>query len=145
MVAPMRPPTHPLKPTVYIASPFRGENAEETRQNLIYARWCMADSLERGEAPYLSHLLYTQIWAETPALREAGLAAGDAWRAVADLVAVYTDLGLTEGMRRALASVPDGRSVGRTLARGALPVTVDGWRRYLSTLTLDTFPALRTP
>lgn len=133
-----------LKSCVYIASPFRGETTEETRQNLIYARLCMLDSLERGEAPYLSHLLYTQVWAETPALREAGLVAGDAWRSIADLVVVYTDLGLTEGMRRALEKAPQGRSIGRRL-RQARGYTIEGWRERLAAMTLDTFPALLTP
>jgi hypothetical protein len=125
---------------VYIASPFRGSTKEETRQNIVYARLCMRDSLERGEAPYLSHLLYTQVWAETEAQREAGLKAGDAWREVSELVAVYTDLGVTEGMRRALQS--SVTSVGRTLGGGALPVTINGWRRHLATLTLGGFPEL---
>ena len=56
----------------YVASPFKGTTVEETRQNIVYARLCMLDSLGRGEAAYLSHLLYTQVWSEDPVTREAG-------------------------------------------------------------------------
>lgn len=65
----------------------------------------MLDSLHRGEAPYASHLLFDQ-----PGLlddlhtdeRELGILAGFAWGEMADLVAVYTDLGISEGMRRGI-------------------------------------------
>lgn len=128
-------------PRVYIASPFNGSTVEETRQNIIYARLCMKDSLERGESPYLSHLLITQVFAETPELREAGLRAGDAWREAADIVAVYTDLGVTPGMQRALSKAKDGTCVGRTLKRPRLH-SVKDWRDVLSLMELETFPAL---
>lgn len=129
---------------VYVASPFQGATVEETRQNIVYARLCMLDSLGRNEAPYLSHLLYTQVWSEAPALREAGLTAGDAWRGVADLVAVYQDLGVTPGMQRALTAAHETRTpaAGRNLGGGALPTTIDDWRAYLATVPLDDFPAL---
>ena len=41
---------------VVLESPFAG-NVE---MNIHYARACMADCLARGEAPFASHLLYTQ-------------------------------------------------------------------------------------
>ncbi len=131
---------------VYVASPFKGATIEETRQNIIYARLCMLDSLTRGEAPYWSHLLYTQVFAETLSLREVGLAAGDAWRSVADLVAVYQDLGVTPGMQRALTAAHETRTpaAGRNIGGGALPTTMEDWRAYLSGRVLDDFPALRT-
>jgi hypothetical protein len=127
---------------VYIASPFRGANVEETRQNIVYARLCMLDSLERGEAPYLSHLLYTQVWSERQGLRERGLAAGDAWRVAAELVAAYQDLGVTPGMQRAIETSGAVPAVGRFLGGGALPSTPERWREYLALLRLDDFPEL---
>lgn len=40
----------------------------------------MLDALDRGEAPYASHLLYTQMLDDTiPAERELGIKAGFAW------------------------------------------------------------------
>jgi hypothetical protein len=132
---------------VYIASPFRGSSAEETRQNIVYARLCMLDSLERGEAPYLSHLLYTQAWSEQR--RSEGLAAGDAWREVADLVALYTDLGESGGMQRAVMSavrqgIPTATRSVHWRDAGALDHldTPAAWRARLALLPLDGFPEL---
>jgi len=127
---------------VYVASPFKGANVEETRQNIVYARLCMLDSLERGEAPYLSHLLYTQCWHEGGGLRERGLAAGDAWRAAAELVAVYQDLGVTPGMQRALEASGATPAVGRFLGGGSLPTNPERWREYLALMPLDDFAEL---
>lgn len=41
---------------VVVESPFAGD----IQKNIEYARKCMADCLKRGEAPFASHLLYTQ-------------------------------------------------------------------------------------
>jgi hypothetical protein len=130
---------------VYVASPFRGATPEETRQNIIYARLCMLDSLERGEAPYLSHLLYTQVWAESDDLRAAGLAAGTAWRRVSDYVALYIDLGVTDGMRLAELDaahhdIPHGYR--KVTLPGVVLETPETWRETLAQLPLDPFPAL---
>ena len=84
---------------VIIESPLAGD----FEKNIRYARYCMLDSLQRGEAPYLSHLLYTQcLNDELPGQRSMGIGAGLAWSKVAELRAVYEDLGLTSGMQKAL-------------------------------------------
>lgn len=131
---------------VYIASPFRGATVEETRQNIVYARLCVLDCLERGESPYASHLIITQVYAETDALRDIGLRAGDAYRAVSDVVALYVDLGVTDGMRRAEVAAAH-RNIHTwtrmvTLPQVEQPRGVEGWRAYLATVPLHTFPAL---
>jgi hypothetical protein len=41
---------------VLIESPYAGD----VERNEKYARACMRDCFERGEAPFASHLLYTQ-------------------------------------------------------------------------------------
>ena len=41
---------------VYLESPYAGD----VEKNIKYARLCMKDSLDRGEYPFASHLLYTQ-------------------------------------------------------------------------------------
>lgn len=82
---------------VCIESPFAGD----VQANIEYARRCMADSLARGEAPYASHLLYTQegILDDTkPEERKLGINAGTAWARKADLIAVYIDKGISPGM-----------------------------------------------
>lgn len=89
---------------VIIESPFAGDIA----RNIAYARACMRDSLARGEAPFASHLLYTQagILDDTvPEDRERGIAAGLAWARHADLTAVYADLGISEGIAAGIQDV----------------------------------------
>ncbi len=96
---------------VIIESPFVGDIERNTR----YLRACLADCLQRGEAPFASHGLYTQpgvLDDQDPAQRELGLLAGFAWHAMADATVVYTDLGMTpgmiEGMKHAQALVDHG-------------------------------------
>ena len=82
---------------VIVESPYAGD----VTLNEEYARACMADCLQRGEAPFASHLLYTQpgVLDDTaPEERHLGTEAGLAWAKKADLAAVYTDLGITPGM-----------------------------------------------
>lgn len=82
---------------VIIESPYAGDISA----NVAYARLCVRDSLQRGEAPIASHLLYTQdgiLRDEEPAERQQGIDAGLAWLSVADLTAVYTDNGISRGM-----------------------------------------------
>jgi hypothetical protein len=71
------------------------------RQNLTYARLALLNSLSRGEAPLASHLLYTQVWSERDDLRDAGIKAGVEMHHRCDTVALYVDLGLSNGMKLA--------------------------------------------
>ena len=80
---------------VIIESPFAGD----VEKNVAYAKRAMIDSLRRGEAPFASHLLYPQVLNDDdPAERALGINAGFAWGMRADLVAVYADLGISQGM-----------------------------------------------
>lgn len=82
---------------VLIESPFAGD----VGRNVDYAKRAMVDSLARGEAPFASHLLYTQTGILDDLIeqeRARGVAAGLAWGDSADLVAVYADLGISSGM-----------------------------------------------
>ena len=84
-----------MRKKVIIESPYAGD----ITRNEIYARRCMLDSISRGEAPLVSHLLYTQVLDDTiPAQRVSGIECGFAWREGAHLTAVYTDYGISEGM-----------------------------------------------
>lgn len=87
---------------VMVESPLRGDY----ERNRAYARACMRHSLERGEAPFAMHLLYAQAGILDDTIeseRDWGMAAGFEWSRKADMVALYTDLGITEGMHRAHA------------------------------------------
>jgi len=83
---------------VVIESPYAGD----IEANVEYARRCVRDSLERGEAPVAFHLLFTQpgiLRDEVKEERQWGMDAGHAWIEKADLVAVYTDKGISRGMK----------------------------------------------
>ena len=87
---------------VVVESPFAGD----VKLNTWYARAALADSLRRGEAPIASHLLYTQpgVLDDTdPAERNHGIRAGFRWGELADAVVVYTDLGVSSGMKTGIA------------------------------------------
>jgi hypothetical protein len=96
------PVAFPIAPSllVVIESPFAGRDAVERAAFRNYLRRCALDSLGRGEAPYASHAMLTQ-WLDddVPEQRAQGIEAGLAWGARADLVAVYTDHGVSRGMQ----------------------------------------------
>lgn len=103
---------------VLVESPYKG-NVEG---NLCYLRAAMRDCLHRGEAPFASHALYTQdgvLDDGVPEERKLGIEAGLAWGAVADATVVYTDLGVTEGMKIGIKNAVDA---GRIIEFRLLPV-----------------------
>ena len=87
---------------VIVESPYSGD----VEDNIRYARACIADCLRRGEAPFASHLLYTQdgvLRDDVASEREWGMQAGWEWMGVADLVAVYCDRGISFGMEQGVS------------------------------------------
>lgn len=115
MTSPTSPASPGTPPLVAIESPLSGDFITNT----VYARMALRDSVVRGEAPLASHLLYTQVLDDTdPADRQLGMAAGLAWNCHAELVAVYTGLGISAGMQAGidLATVRDIPIVFRDLA-----------------------------
>jgi hypothetical protein len=96
---------------VIVESPYAGD----VEANLAYARAAVRDCLSRGEAPYASHLFFTQsglLDDLIPEQRALGIAAGLAWGAAAEKTVVYQDLGITLGMRTGIARAQqDGRPV----------------------------------
>lgn len=86
---------------VILESPYAG-NAKELKDNIDFARACVRDSLLRGEAPIASHLLYTQegiLNDDIPEERQLGIDSGLAWRKVASALVVYTNRGISKGMK----------------------------------------------
>lgn len=100
---------------VILESPFAAADNALIEENVRYARACLRDSLYRNEAPIASHLLYTQpgVLDDTnPVERQMGISAGLAWRAVAEYSVVYTDLGISKGMKFGIeAAEGSGRPV----------------------------------
>jgi hypothetical protein len=79
-----------------LVSPLRGDYTA----NAKYAAECMRDSLQRGEAPMVPHLLYPLVLDDTVAEdRLRGMNAGAAWIAASEAVVAYVDLGLSSGMK----------------------------------------------
>ncbi len=86
---------------VILESPFRATRETLQYDHVTYARRCLRDSILRGEAPLASHLLYTQedVLDDSNAEERAlGIAVGHAWFRHADLCAIYTDYGVSDGM-----------------------------------------------
>ncbi|AGZ17749.1 hypothetical protein HOR54_gp36 [Vibrio phage Vp670] len=93
-----------MKPVI-IESPFKASSKYSEEAHVEYAQRCMHDALLRGEAPYASHLLYTQpnvLDDSVPEERKLGIEAGFAWKHQAGVLTVfYTDCGWSQGMRMA--------------------------------------------
>lgn len=80
---------------VLLESPYAGAVERNTR----YAIRAALDCLRRGEAPMVSHLLYTRVLNDDdPPSRQLGIDAGLAWRTVCEYSVVYRDYGISEGM-----------------------------------------------
>ncbi len=104
---------------VIVETPYAGE----VEANIEYARAAVADCLARGEAPWASHLLYTQpgiLDDDDPDERRLGILAGLAWGDRADATVVYTDRGISSGMKQGIERAHTAgrpvvyRSLGRT-------------------------------
>lgn len=105
---------------VILESPYAGD----VTRNTAYARAAMAHAIQEGDAPIASHLLYTQpgILADLkPDERALGINCGYAWGDTAEAVVVYEDLGVSPGMKAALARYRDS---GKPIEYRTIP----GWR-----------------
>jgi len=104
---------------VIVESPYAG-NLLQRWLNRRYARRCLHDCLKRGEAPFASHLLYTQpgVLRDGVALeREQGIRAGLIWGEQAQATVVYIDRGISAGMLR---GIEHAEKIGRPVERRSL-------------------------
>lgn len=92
---------------VLVESPFAGKGSTKKERRLdesknrTYARACLNDCFTKGEAPFASHLLYTQegiLDDDLPEERELGINAGLLWGSEAEISVFYLDLGFSGGM-----------------------------------------------
>lgn len=106
---------------VVVESPFAGD----VDLHVAYLRACLRHSLLRGESPFASHGLYTQpgVLDDTdPADRKMGIGAGLEFYSVAKVCAVYTDLGVSRGMKEGILRA---KSMGVEVdLRSIAPVTI---------------------
>lgn len=87
--------SNPRRPLVVIESPFAGD----LQANAEYLHECIIDSLKLGEAPFAMHGFYPQHLDDSlPEQRTLGMECGFAWTAAANIVAVYYDRGISDGM-----------------------------------------------
>lgn len=107
---------------VYLESPFTAPTQEGRDRNRRFLLRCMRDSSMRGEAPFASHLLYTQFLDDdVPEERAIGLECGLAWAdAGAEATVVYTNLGISGGMQ---FGIDRANQVGRPVEYREL----EGW------------------
>lgn len=106
---------------VIVESPYAGD----IEKNVAYARICLRDCFLRGEAPFASHLLYTQdnvLRDDLKDERTLGIEAGLLWGELADKTVVYVDYGITPGMEEGIRRAEEaGRPVEyRTLNPNSL-------------------------
>lgn len=96
---------------VLLESPWLGDVAA----NFAYAVECLRDSLRRGESPIASHVLLAHAGVLDDLNQEeraTGIAAGFAWRSVADATIVYVDRGVSAGME---AGIADAAAIGQAV------------------------------
>ena len=107
------------RPIVIIESPYAGK----VNRNKKYARRCMRDSLDRGESPFVSHILYTQVLDDTnPDQRKVGMTAGFSFIPISSYTVVYEDYGISGGMQEGikLAKALKHRVERRTIGKNAI-------------------------
>jgi len=87
------------KRLVVIESPFSGDLTTHKG----YLQECILDCLNRGEAPFASHQMYTDaLDDDNKQERKLGIDCGYAWMNVAEAVVFYIDFGWSKGMLAAL-------------------------------------------
>jgi hypothetical protein len=111
---------------VIVESPYAGN----VRRNVAYAKAALLHSLRLGEAPFMSHLLYTQVLDdEHPEERQMGIEAGLAWRRSMGYAAFYVDFDWSPGMRAA-RSLYDDEGFPYELRRILTPAQRDDLELY---------------
>lgn len=87
---------------IIVESPYAGD----VEQNTLYAQRAMKYCLLHQEAPYASHLLYTQpnvLDDDKPNERDLGIHAGFAFKHLPNVhTTFFTDYGMSSGMELAL-------------------------------------------
>lgn len=96
---------------VVIESPYAGD----IERNVRYAQRAMAFALRSGAAPFASHLLYTQCLDDSVAdERELGIFAGLEFVRDCAETWVFTDYGISSGMKRGIKAA---QAAGRPVIR----------------------------
>lgn len=106
------------KPFTVIESPFSAPDIDGLVRNVQYTMLAVRDSLNRNEAPYASHLFYTQMLDDNNQdERRLGMDAGLTVCHHAEQTAVYTDYGISRGMEY---GIDTARKAGRAVIERSL-------------------------
>lgn len=112
---------------VVIESPYKARYEVELERNLAYARALVEHVTLRGDSPQASHLLITQALDDRdPEHRRLGIQAGLFLLLFADVHLFGVDLGISDGMARAM----DGTPGHITVERVSLPEWANAQRIY---------------
>lgn len=100
---------------VILETPYKSDRWEDLEENIRFARLCARDCLMHSEAPFASHLLYTQEGVLSDMVsqeRALGIEAEFAWKTVADATVVYVNRGISKGMQMGIrTSIANGQKV----------------------------------
>jgi hypothetical protein len=95
----------PAMRLVVVESPYAANEHRTLEQHREYLRLALGDCIRRGESPMASHHLLPEILRDdTPHERALGIAMGLAWGRHAAAAVIYSDLGVSPGMKAALAA-----------------------------------------
>jgi len=123
---------------VIVESPYAGQ----VEVNEVYGAFAMHDCLvNHDEAPYASHLLYTQKYVlrdHISSERKLGIMAGFEWRSPAEKTVFYVDLLMTKGMVQGLE---DCKKKGLPYEIRKLPASL--WERFLDALEKEGVEVIR--
>ena len=87
---------------VILESRFSADTTEGLVRNNKFTLACMRDCFLKGEAPYASHVIYAQTHILDDFIaneRALGMHAGFLWGDLGEKTVVYTDLGISTGMK----------------------------------------------
>ena len=90
---------------VLLELPYESKTKEELEKYIEYAESCIDDCFERGESPFNYHLFHPPeiiLRNNESKERKLRIEADLAWMELADAIVVYTDLGITKGMKRGI-------------------------------------------
>lgn len=91
-----------MRPIVIVESPHRATTPERKKLHEQYLERCLAHCIARGFVPLASHKLYTKCLDDNvEAERNLGIELGYELYGAADRVYFCTDLGWSEGMKKA--------------------------------------------
>jgi hypothetical protein len=105
---------------VIIECPYGTEDPAMRDRYILYAKKCVQDSIKRGEAPFAGQLFYLNFLNDkVPIEKDVSLISHMSWITVADLVAVYIDMGISASMQMGVnvAMIKNKRLEYRTIGK----------------------------